>query len=72
MLAQQNEKNKIEIGNGQTIGRRDEQDDYFSTAETNNGTIAVLADGISGLANGRMASTVAVNTFIEEFKSLAV
>ncbi|MDD1504361.1 MULTISPECIES: PP2C family serine/threonine-protein phosphatase [Lysinibacillus] len=71
MLAQQNEKNKIEIGNGQTIGRRDEQDDYFSTAETNNGTIAVLADGISGLANGRMASTVAVNTFIEEFKKLS-
>ncbi|TQR39834.1 serine/threonine-protein phosphatase [Lysinibacillus sphaericus] len=71
MLAQQNEKNKIEIGNGQTIGRRDEQDDYFSTAETNDGTIAVLADGISGLANGRMASTVAVNTFIEEFKKLS-
>ncbi|KMY31442.1 PP2C family protein-serine/threonine phosphatase [Lysinibacillus xylanilyticus] len=71
MLAQQNEKNKIEIGNGQTIGRRDEQDDYFSTAETKDGTIAVLADGISGLANGRMASTVAVNTFIEEFKKLS-
>ncbi|KOS61847.1 protein phosphatase 2C domain-containing protein [Lysinibacillus agricola] len=71
MLAQQNEKNKIEIGNGQTIGRRDEQDDYFSTAETSDGIIAVLADGISGLANGRMASTVAVNTFIEEFKKLS-
>ncbi|MFJ8087155.1 PP2C family protein-serine/threonine phosphatase [Lysinibacillus sp. NPDC095746] len=71
MLAQQNEKTKIAVGNGQTIGRRDEQDDYFSTAETNDGTIAVLADGISGLANGRMASTVAVNTFIEEFKKLS-
>ncbi len=71
MLAQQNEKNKIAIGNGQTIGRREEQDDYFSTAETTYGTIAVLADGISGLANGRMASTVAVNTFIEAFKKLS-
>lgn len=60
----------VEIGNGQTIGRRDEQDDYFSTEETEHGTIAVLADGISGLANGRMASTVAVNTFIQEFKKL--
>ncbi|MEK4425975.1 PP2C family protein-serine/threonine phosphatase [Solibacillus sp. FSL K6-1523] len=60
----------IEIGNGQTIGRRDEQDDYFSTEETEHGTIAVLADGISGLANGRMASTIAVNTFIQEFKKL--
>ncbi|ATP42409.1 serine/threonine protein phosphatase [Solibacillus sp. R5-41] len=61
---------KIEIGNGQTIGRREEQDDYFSSVESNNGTIAVLADGISGLANGRMASTVAVTTFIQEFLKL--
>jgi len=65
------DKGKIYIGNGQTIGRRDEQDDYFSTAETTYGTIAVLADGISGLANGRMASTIAVTTFIEEFKKLS-
>jgi len=70
ILAQKMEKGKIYIGNGQTIGRRDEQDDYFSTAETAQGTIAVLADGISGLANGRMASTIAVTTFIEEFKKL--
>nr|WP_146812041.1 protein phosphatase 2C domain-containing protein [Aneurinibacillus danicus] len=60
----------IRIGNGQTIGRREEQDDYFSTATTLNGTIAVLADGISGLANGRMASTIAVTAFIREFLKL--
>lgn len=65
------EKTMIEIGNDQTIGRRREQDDYFATAETTNGIIAVLADGISGLSNGRMASLVAVNTFIEEFKKLS-
>lgn len=57
----------ISIGNGQTMGRREEQDDYFSTATTLNGTIAVLADGISGLSNGRMASTIAVTTFIRQF-----
>ncbi|AHN22412.1 MULTISPECIES: PP2C family protein-serine/threonine phosphatase [Lysinibacillus] len=71
VLSRKMDKGKIYIGNGQTIGRRDEQDDYFSTAETTNGTIAVLADGISGLANGRMASTIAVTTFIEEFKKLS-
>lgn len=60
----------IKVGNGQTIGRRKEQDDYFSTATTINGTIAVLADGISGLKNGRMSSTVAVNTFIDAFLQL--
>ena len=63
-------KLSIEIGNGQTIGRRKEQDDYFSTATTNNGTIAVLADGISGLKNGRLASTTVVSTFISEFLRL--
>lgn len=70
LVKKSKDSRKIEIGNGQTIGRRDEQDDYFSTAETQNGTIAVLADGISGLANGRMASTIAVTTFIQEFKKL--
>ncbi|MFS0554735.1 PP2C family protein-serine/threonine phosphatase [Brevibacillus sp. 179-C9.3 HS] len=60
----------IQIGNGQTIGRREEQDDYFSTSTSSHGTIAVLADGISGLANGRLASTLAVTTFIREFTKL--
>lgn len=60
----------ILIGNGQTIGNRDEQDDYFSSAVTPVGTVAVLADGISGLANGRMSSTVAVTTYIREFLKL--
>lgn len=39
----------IEIGNGQTIGSRSEQDDYFSSMTTPVGTLAVVADGISGL-----------------------
>ncbi|GGG82813.1 PP2C family protein-serine/threonine phosphatase [Paenibacillus radicis (ex Gao et al. 2016)] len=60
----------VQIGNGQTIGAREEQDDYFATAETPAGTIAVLADGISGLANGRMASTTAVSTFIRQFMNV--
>ncbi|MFJ7646488.1 PP2C family protein-serine/threonine phosphatase [Lysinibacillus sp. NPDC097279] len=70
ILMHKKETTKIAIGNGQTIGRRDEQDDYFSTVETPVGTMAVLADGISGLANGRMASTVAVTTFIHKFMKL--
>lgn len=48
MLAQKMEKGKIYVGNGQTIGRRDEQDDYFSTAETTQGTIAYLQMGLVG------------------------
>ncbi|GKS12205.1 protein phosphatase [Paenibacillus chitinolyticus] len=55
------------IGNGQTIGARNEQDDYFASTTTTIGTLAVLADGISGLANGRMCSTLAVSTFLKNF-----
>ena len=70
IILKKGETGKIEIGNAQTIGGREEQDDYFATCETKNGTMAVLADGISGLANGRMASMVAVTTFIEAFRAV--
>ncbi|ANF97591.1 PP2C family protein-serine/threonine phosphatase [Paenibacillus bovis] len=61
------EASQVLIGNGQTIGTRAEQDDYFASKTTAAGTLAVLADGISGLANGRMASTLAVTTFLREY-----
>ncbi|OXM85386.1 serine/threonine protein phosphatase [Paenibacillus rigui] len=60
----------IVIGNGQTMGQREEQDDYFSAIVSPNGTIAVLADGISGLSGGRAASTTAVSTFVKQFLKL--
>src|SRR5690606_1836714 len=53
----------VKIGNAQTIGKRDEQDDYFSSSTTRIGTMAAIADGISGLSYGRMASTLAVTMF---------
>lgn len=58
------------IGNGQTIGAREEQDDYFATVNMPFGLLAVLADGISGLSGGRVASTAAVHTFVKEFREL--
>ncbi len=70
LLHQDNAVPKIEIGNGQTIGAREEQDDYFSTFVSPHGTIAVLADGISGLSGGRAASTAAVTTFVKQFLKL--
>ncbi len=62
-----NVRSGIIIGNGQTIGRREEQDDYFATATIGPRTIAVIADGISGLANGRAASMTAVSVWMKEF-----
>lgn len=61
---------EVSIGNDQTIGRREEQDDYFASTVTKAGTLAVLADGISGVSNGRMASTLAVTMFSREFLKL--
>jgi serine/threonine protein phosphatase PrpC len=57
------------LGNDQSIGKRQEQEDSFSTLETEVGVIAVLADGMGGYANGRVASSFAVKTFISSFKN---
>lgn len=59
---------EIIIGNAQTIGRRQKQEDSFATAETEYGTIAVVADGIGGLSNGKLASSLAVQAVVEEFQ----
>lgn len=60
----------VRIGNGQTIGTREEQDDYFASMAASAGTLAVVADGISGLRNGRMSSTLAVQMFTQEFSKV--
>ena len=70
LLTKRNTKTEVEIGNGQTIGTREEQDDSFGSMTTPIGTIAVIADGISGLANGKKASIIATNTFLNEFSQL--
>lgn len=59
---------KIAIGNDQILGKREKQDDSFATEETEYGIIAVVADGIGGLTNGKLASQLAVETVIEEFR----
>lgn len=69
-LIQMDSIEAIPIGNAQTIGRREEQDDYFASSTTRVGTMAVIADGISGVSNGRMASTLAVTKFTREFLKL--
>ncbi|NLD47048.1 MAG: serine/threonine-protein phosphatase [Clostridiaceae bacterium] len=55
------------IGNAQYIGTRQEQEDSFSTAEDKKVTLAVLADGMGGYSNGKLASSLAVDTFIQGF-----
>ena len=56
------------IGNAQTIGCREVQNNYFATAYNDDGDmLAVLADGAIDHRNGRMASIVAVGSCIDTF-----
>ena len=60
---------KVLVGNAQFLGTRDEQEDSFGTTENNNYILSVVADGMGGYSNGKLASSIAVNTFIQEFTS---
>lgn len=62
--------------NAQHIGSREDQQDYFSFSDVFNndefydiGVIAVIADGMGGLENGRQASHIATNTFLDAYKA---
>lgn len=61
-----NEIQDFSIGNDQIIGKREEQQDSFSTVINENGVIAVLADGMGGYSKGKLASSVAVKILIKE------
>lgn len=64
-------KDKVEeytIGNDQVIGARHEQQDSFATYEDERGIITVLADGMGGYSNGRLASSFVVKNIISQFK----
>lgn len=60
-------RRNVIIGNSQKKGNRKVQEDSFSTVESENGLIAVVADGMGGLEYGKIASSTAVKLFIEEF-----
>lgn len=60
--------------NAQHIGRRDEQQDYFAYSnifnkveQKNLGAVAVLADGMGGMRNGRQASYMGTDVFLKSY-----
>lgn len=59
----------------QAIGaRKDQQDSYGMTDPAlypQQGILALVADGMGGLANGKAVSAALVNTFLGEFRSVA-
>ena len=64
--------NSIDIGTAQYIGTREKQDDSFDAFTNENGTFAIVADGIGGFMDGDVASRLAVDTFMENFKNTNV
>ena len=59
----------ISIGNGQTMGDRQRQEDSFATDIEDYGLLAVVADGIGSFVNGKVASKMAVQTYLREFRN---
>jgi len=59
----------------QAIGaRKDQQDSYGMTDPAlyaQQGVLALVADGMGGLANGKAVSAALVNTFLGEFRTIA-
>jgi serine/threonine protein phosphatase PrpC len=65
------QKPKVLIGNAQTKGKRTAQEDSFATVTNQEGALVVLADGMGGYSDGKLASETVVKTFVEEFKKEA-
>jgi serine/threonine protein phosphatase PrpC len=57
-----------DVGNAQTIGTREKQDDSFATSVREYGIMGIVADGIGGYLNGNLASRITVDTFLDEFE----
>ena len=69
---------KFSPGNAQHIGARSEQQDAFGFSDhsqtsfvAHGGVVAVIADGMGGLAHGSEASHTAVSAFLKAYQSKA-
>ena len=61
-------KRGYEMGASKTIGDREIQEDEYGICEGQEGTMAVWADGMGRHYGGRIASRIAVETFLEVFE----
>lgn len=68
---------KYSIAKFQGLGKRENQEDSFALARSSDGLpsaheglIAVVADGMGGMASGEIASERAVNSILNEFKTI--
>jgi PPM family protein phosphatase len=59
----------IVIGNAQTVGRRENQQDYFASLAIGDITIALVADGMGGYEGGEQASEQVLKMFMQHLRS---
>lgn len=59
----------VAAGMAQYIGTREKQDDSFDSEKNGDITFAIVADGIGGFMDGDMASRIAVDTFMENYRN---
>ena len=60
----------FKIGNGQTKGLEESQNDYFATSITHNGTLAVVADGLGKRKNGMLSATLGTEHILQQFEKI--
>lgn len=62
------------VGAMQHIGNREDQQDSYGISplnDTTNGFMAVVADGMGGLSNGKLVSSTVVRCFLECYRDMA-
>ena len=47
-----------------SVGKREKNEDAVKIIDTDNGVLAMLADGLGGMSNGEFASELAINEFV--------
>lgn len=74
-LPRQRQGLTFQVGNVQGIGQRERQEDSFAIVNAANpqkieqeGLLAVVADGMGGMADGKLASQCAVELLVEQFR----
>lgn len=58
---------KVEVSASSIIGTRKYQQDSYGYADTDKGCLAIVCDGMGGLAGGERASALGVRTMLEDF-----
>lgn len=55
---------KISVSHYTSVGKREKNEDAVKVIKTENGVLALLADGLGGMNNGELASELALNEFV--------